>query len=350
MKFVHCADLHLDTAFSGLTNEKSIAIRQAELRSTFLSIIDLAKEADALVISGDLFDQNSLEAETVHVLLKGFSSLGDIPVFIAAGNHDPLTEESYYRLASFSPNVHVFGTELEKVAVAGVDFYGISFAGSVQDAPILEHFKAETGAPSVLVMHGDLGGTSYNPISRAMIEKSGLSYLALGHVHSFMQETIGKTLCVYPGCPEGRGFDELGEKGVAVVTISETGAEARFVPLAKRQHEELSVDVTGALTHEEIIEKIKENCIKEQDLYKIILSGETELVPNASVIEEAFSDCFFVKVVDTTSRPLSLESLLSDSGLKGMFVRKLVEQGDTLDRKALEYGLLALDGEKVKLS
>ena len=94
MRFVHCADLHLDTPFSGLGDAAKAAVRQAELRQTLLRIVEKARGADALLIAGDLFDQASVEAETLRVLRRGFASLGDTRVLIAAGNHDPLTETS----------------------------------------------------------------------------------------------------------------------------------------------------------------------------------------------------------------------------------------------------------------
>ncbi len=350
MRFVHCGDLHLDTAFSGLSDGKIASIRQAELRRTFLSIIDLAKEADVLFIAGDLFDQDSLEAETVHTLCRGFAALGDTPVLISAGNHDPLTPNSYYRLSSFPENVHVFGTSLEKIRVKDCDVYGISFAESVQDETLLEDCNFDCDAPAVLLMHGDLGGTAYNPIRKDWVSSSGLSYLALGHVHSYGEIRLGKTLCAYPGCPEGRGFDELDEKGVIVGEVTEEGVKTEFVPLCLRCYRELHLDITGLFTHDAIIEKLSGMNIKPEDLYKVILEGETELVPDTAILAEAFSGLFFVKFYDRSTRPLSCET--ADSGLRGLFAEKLSERADgdkqELYNKALKLGLLALSGEKVK--
>lgn len=354
MKFVHCADLHLDTAFSGLGDGKSVAVRQAELRRTFLSVIDLAKEADALFIAGDLFDQDSVEAETVHTLCRGFASLGNIPVFIAAGNHDPLTEQSYYKLMSLPENVHLFGKEVECYTVAGCDVYGISFSGAVQSDFLLPAFQHTGERPAVMVMHGNLGGADYNPVDKNWAAESGLSYLALGHVHGYEEVKAGKTLCVYPGCPEGRGFDELGEKGVVCGEVTESGVTTRFVPLCLRRYREIFADVGGLLTHDEIIRTLRLDITAKVDLYKVILTGETELVPDAEVIAEAFSDCFFLKVYDKTTRPLDLAKLQSDPGIKGKFAGKILSEmaqnsdREALYRRALECGLAALSGEKVR--
>ncbi len=352
MKFIHCSDFHLDTAFSGLGDGKSAAIRQQELRQSFLSVIELAKEADGLLIAGDLFDNDSVEAETIHTLRQGFASLGDIPVLIVAGNHDPLTAHSYYRLATFSPNVHIFGTELSKVAVGDCDVYGISFADSNQPEPLLTEFCHDSDRPSILLIHGDLSGGAYNPINRELLAASGLSYVALGHVHGYESVMLGRTLCVYPGCPEGRGFDELGEKGVVSVEVTEYGAMATFVPICKRQYRELSVDITDLLTHDAVIQKIREQLLMAEDLYKVILTGETEFVPDGRVLESALSECFFIKIVDVTKRPLPIETLMQENGVRGMFTQKLHDglSGDDagIYRRALEIGLSALSGEKVK--
>jgi len=353
VKFIHCADLHLDTPFTGLADSRSAEIRQAELRQTFLKTIELAKNADALLIAGDLFDQDSVEPETIRTILKGFADLGDTKVLIAAGNHDPLTEKSYYRLAAFSPNVHIFGTQIEKMTVADCDVYGVSFGSANQTESLLANVTPMGERPSVLLMHGNLGGKDYNPISAEEVCQSGFSYLALGHVHARTEDVLGKTLCAYPGCPEGRGFDELGEKGVLSVEVTEEGTKTEFIPVCKRRHTELNVDITGMVTQEEIIEAIAKQIERKEDLYKVILCGEAELMPRIEVIKEAFSACFFIKVYDRTKRPVDLATLSHEPGLRGLFVQKLLESKDAseeeLYRKALEFGLSAMAGEKVRL-
>lgn len=353
MRFVHCADLHLDTPFSGLGDAAKAAVRQAELRQTLLRIVEKARGADALLIAGDLFDQASVETETLRVLRRGFASLGDTRVLIAAGNHDPLTETSYYKLAGFSPNVYIFGKEPSCVTVADCDVWGISFSGAAQEDSLLtDALTPRDSRPSVLLMHGNLGGDDYNPINREQIGRSGFLYAALGHVHNYSSERIGKTLCVYPGCPEGRGFDEPEDKGIVWGEVTENGASAEFEPVCKRRYRELTVDVSGLVTHEEIREKIEAYKLSETDLYKIILTGETVLLPDVHVLSEMLTQPFFVKVYDRTRRPLQIEKLVQEGGLRGSFAEKLMPGLSGSDagkyRLALEYGLAAINGEKVK--
>ncbi len=352
MRFVHCADLHLGTAFSGLKDDRSAAIRQEELCRSFLAIADRAKEADVLLVAGDLFDQGALDAETVRVLRQAFAAMPNTQVFIAAGNHDPLTQGSYYAVTDFPDNVHVFGHKLEKFTVAGCDIYGISFSATVQSEPLLPDFRAESGRASVLLMHANLAGADYNPISREQAASYGVSYLALGHVHSYAEETLGNTLCAYPGCPEGRGFDELGEKGIIIGEVTEAGVKTEFVPLCQRQYLELKVDITGLSTHDAVITRLKEEGLLEKDLYKVILTGETEFMPDTAILAEAFSQCFFIKFYDKTKRCVDPVSLSKESGVRGMLAEKLLSglsgEQEELYQRALWFGLSALSGEKVK--
>ena len=56
----------------------------------------------------------------------------------------------------------------------------------------------------------------------------------------------GRTTFAYPGCPEGRGFDELGEKGFLFGEVGPDGADMAFVPFARRHYQILRADVTDA--------------------------------------------------------------------------------------------------------
>ena len=90
-----------------------------------------------------------------------------------------------------------------------------------------------------MCVHGDTAPQSeYGPLSPAEIETSGLDYLALGHVHQYSGlRRAGETFWAYPGCPEGRGFDELGEKGVLWLEVEKGRTEAEFVPLCRRRYQ-----------------------------------------------------------------------------------------------------------------
>ena len=90
-----------------------------------------------------------------------------------------------------------------------------------------------------------LGG-EYNQISESDIAKSNLDYLALGHIHTFSGvKKAGRTFYAYPGCIEGRGFDETGEKGFIAGTVYKGKCDLRFVPAGGRQYHIERIDLTG---------------------------------------------------------------------------------------------------------
>ena len=130
VKVFHCADIHLDSPFS-LFSPREAEKRRTELRAAFTSALMYAREkkADIFIISGDLFDGEYVTRDTRELLVREFSKCGDMKIFIAPGNHDPLGTGSPYETADFPKNVHIFGGERECVSIdeLGVDVYGFGF-------------------------------------------------------------------------------------------------------------------------------------------------------------------------------------------------------------------------------
>ena len=354
MKIVHCADIHLDSPFSGLDSSQA-AIKREDIRRSFSKIIALVKDenADALIIAGDLFDGKNVSKLTLDFIVSKFSEIADVPVFIAAGNHDPKDDKSYYNIINWGKNVHIFDTKPEIVRLGEMNVLGVSFESSKTEVTLIsEENLNKSELPQIIVMHANLSGTDYNPISKEFVTKSGVVYFASGHIHKNLCEKIGDTLFCYPGCPEGRGFDELGEKGAYIVEIDGNSAKARFVPLCQREYCEVEINVSDVNSYEGIIGKIMLNGnIDPKNLYKIILFGECDFVIDTAVICDAIS-AFYVKVVDNTTQKIDLLAISEDFSVKGLFVKKMLEkmkeEGETEElRRALSFGLAAIRGEKV---
>ena len=253
IKLIHGADLHLDSPFSGLTPEQAAARRQ-EQRELLDRLARLAREreADLLLLSGDLLDSRRTYRETAQALARSLGSL-PCPVFLAPGNHDFYGPQSLYAALDWPENVHIFTSgSVRRAELPGLDcvVYGRAFLGPREDRSPLEGFRAERdGRVQLMAVHGEVDGRGeYGPISREDIACSGLDYLALGHIHqtSGLQRE-GDTFWAYPGCPEGRGFDELGDKGVLYVEAEPGSCRAEFVPLCRRRYQILSVD--GYIPH-----------------------------------------------------------------------------------------------------
>ena len=354
MKIVHCADIHFDSPFSELPL-KEAQIRRDDIRKTFARIIDLTKElsAECLVIAGDLFDGKNVSKMTLDFIVSKFAEIKNTHVLICAGNHDPKNAKSYYNLINWGENVHIFDTVPETLEIDGLKFAGVSFFDANAQKNILSESNLDVLREcDVLVMHANLGGDDYNPVSKEFISSLNAKYFASGHIHKSNLEKIGNTLFCYPGCPEGRGFDELGKKGVYVADVTKTSATAEFYPLSQREYEELNIDVSGQNSYEGILGKILlEGKIEPRNLYKIVLKGECDFVIDTAVLKDAIS-AFFVKIKDETVQKIDYESLADDFTLKGIFVKKMLEkmkkEGETEElKRALSFGLSAIRKEKV---
>ena len=247
LKVLHGADFHLDSPFSGLTPEQAAARRQ-EQRELLDRLARLAREreADLVLLSGDLLDSRRTYRETAQALARSLGSL-PCPVFLAPGNHDFYGPQSLYAALDWPENVHIFTSgSVRRAEVPGLDcvVYGRAFLGPREDRSPLEGFRAERdGRVQLMAVHGEVDGRGeYGPISREDIACSGLDYLALGHIHAASGLlTEGRTAYAWPGCAMGRGFDELGEKGVYLGTLDASGCKLEFCPLSGRKYEILTV-------------------------------------------------------------------------------------------------------------
>ena len=358
LKILHAADLHLDSPFAGLSPEQAV-LRRAEQRTLLDRLADLANEeqVDLVLLAGDLLDGERVYRETVDALAQ---ALGRIraKVFLAPGNHDPYNAASPYALPIWPDNVHIFtsphpvGVELPQLDCT---VYGAAFTTEQNDHSPLESFSAPKPCLSLMVLHGNTAGRDYAPISPGQIAASGLDYLALGHIHqaSGLQKS-GGTFWAYPGCPEGRGFDELGEKGVLLVQVSPGQVQTRLHPLSLRRYEIVEVDLTDCANPLSAVETALP-AHTESDIYRIRLTGAFEMTPQILLhLEQNLASRFHaLELQDRTRPPQDLWARAGEDSLTGLFLRAMAQkreeqpQSDTL-QLAVRFGLAALEkGEDV---
>ena len=353
IKIIHGADFHLDSPFSGLSPQRS-AQRRSELRQLPRRLADLARTegADLVLLSGDLLDGQHIYRETAQALSQ---ALGNIPcpVFLAPGNHDPWSPRSPYTTLDWPDNVHIFSTQtLEQVELPQLKctVWGRAFLTPHQATSPLEELQIpQDGQLHLGCFHGDVSPQSdYGPISREEIAASGLTYLALGHIHqcSGLQRE-GGTFWAYPGCPEGRGFDETGEKGILLVEAQPGHVEAQFVPLCQRKYEICSVDITGAADLAAAVQKaLPEDA--QQHIFRILLTGEGD-APDLPALERALAPlCYGVTLRDHTRLPQNLWARREEDSLTGLFLRSMwekcqAEPDNQLYQLCARYGLAALE-------
>ena len=360
VKIMHAADFHLDSRFESLTPEKAKQ-RRAEQRESLKRVCDLAnrEQVQIVLLAGDLFDSDNAFFDTTRLLEDTFSKI-DAQIFIAPGNHDFYSPLSPYRAVKWPENVHIFrGTKIECVELPELNarVYGAGFVSPSCEMPILKDFVAvEDGMVNLMVLHGDTAAVTrnYNPVYITDIEKSGLDYLALGHVHSFSGiQYAGKTAWAYSGCIEGRGFDELGDKGVVIGNVDIENTDLHFERICLRRCEKINVDYNCVLNGE-----VKFSQEAREDIYKIVLTGERKESLNLEAVKLALEGKFWHYVLeDKTKEMRDIWAAARQDTLKGAFVRKLRVMYDSTDEKekkelietATRYGIAALENEEVEV-
>lgn len=349
MKLVHCADLHLNRAFAGLSDKGKAAAARAEQMDVVSEIIDLAKEADALLIAGDLFDSNYFNLSQLMLLREKFSSIPEVRIFIAPGNHDPYTPDSPYALFDFGDNVHIFRGETEGVDCGEFVVYGNCGCS-------LGQVTVDPERINLLCIHGDLGGGGeYNPLTRE--ELAPFSYCALGHVHSYSGVIKNGTgAYAYSGVPLGGGFDETGQKGVISGIVERSGMDLAFVPLGGRQYHTVTVPLENQNGYEGIEQAIRQACPEPgKDCWSIRLTGtmSPDFAFRSDVLRERIGHWFYYLKLKSECVPhLSYEEMADEYSLRGLFVQEMLRRKaerpeDEVIQKALELGVAVLEHKSI---
>ena len=356
MKLLHAADFHLDSPFQGFTPEQREMLEKAALRLP-LAVARLCRERQCqmLLLSGDLFD-GPYTRKSCRALAEALEEAA-VPVVIAPGNHDHVGKDSPWLQESWPENVHIFthpALESRSFPELNCRVYGAGY--TAMDCPALLENFAVSGEETyhIGVLHADptAAGSPYCPITKSQVEKSGLSYLALGHIHKSGSFTAGRTLCAWPGCPMGRGYDEPGQKGVLLVDL-DTPSQAEFVPLMgfpkfytqelpllESPEAALSAILPGATT---------------EDFYRITLTGAWEK-PDLPALSRRFAHIPNLTLRDATTPPVDPWGAVGEDSLEGTYFRLLQEKLPGADPHTQEIIQLAarisrqlLDGQEVKL-
>lgn len=351
IKILHSADWHLDSPLQLQDPEAAQAMRKALLRiPEQIAAICKAEKCDMMLLSGDLFDgpytQDSLQA-----LLQALKSV-EVPVFITPGNHDYVGTDSPWLSVAWPENVHIFThPAIESVVVEHLDccVYGAGFTS--MDCPgLLTDFTTNAAQTyHIGILHGDPTQTAspYCPITAEQVKRSGLNYLGLGHIHKGDSFRAGNTLCAWPGCPMGRGYDETGEKGVLIVTINET-ATARFVPLSTPKFYDLEITADTDLAT--ILPPVGNG-----DFYRITFTGPSEPL-DLNAMKQQWNQFPNLLLRDRTTAPVDIWGSAGEDTLEGMYfklLRSAMENGDDDAKRqiriAAQISRQILDGQEVVL-
>ena len=357
LKFIHAADFHLDSPFAALPPGRA-AERRRESRELPFRLADYVNThgVQLVLLAGDLFDSASPYRETGEALAEALGRMNAL-VLAAPGNHDWYGPGSPWAAVRWPENVHIFReSAMTAVELPGVTVHGAAFTAPRQETSLLAGFTApEDGRVHLGLLHGeaDPAERRYNPLDREEIAASGLAYLALGHIHKRGEpRRFGKTLCAWPGCIEGRGFDELGEKGFYEGTVDGGGdVSLAFVPFARRRYQRLDVDVTGKSPRSALEDALPGGT--GQDLYRVRLTGEAgEAGADPKALETALAGRFYaLEIRDCTQVAADVWARAGEDSLRGLFLRALRARRDAaaddaereIITRAVRFGLAALD-------
>ena len=293
MRFLHTADLHIDSPLRGLSRYEGAPLERLRgaTRRALERLVDLAldERVDFLLIAGDLYDRDWQDFHTGLFVREQMVRLGraGIAVFIVLGNHD--AQGVITRQIPWPDNVTVFSSrsaETIRLESLGVAIHGHSFPDREVPEDLVPGFPpAVPGYFNIGLLHTSLTGIgghdTYAPTTLPNLKSRGYEYWALGHIHA-RQVVCEHPRVVFPGNLQGRHAREIGGKGCELVSVENGCMTARFMPLAVVRWHQIGVDLQPVKTLDElpalVTQALERAASGDGDLLhavRVILSGET---------------------------------------------------------------------------
>jgi DNA repair exonuclease SbcCD nuclease subunit len=362
LTIIHAADVHLDRAFTESGLRMTGRDRRRRLWEALSRIVDLAQEADALCIAGDLYEHEHITRDTQQGLVHLFGDL-ECPVLLLPGNHDPYVPGSVYERTDWPANVHVFGrSEPELVELTDdIVVWGIAYTGRELRPEVVRRFRAPNdGRTHLLLLHASvIGGFvgaegDHCPVTTEELAATGAHFVMLGHHHagrSFEQ-------ACYPGSPEPLGWGERGLHAVNRLGVGEGRVASELQPINRLSFEERELDVTGFASSAEVEQSLRAKLAglaNSGRSVRVVLRGET--APTCEVrADQLTARCgeglAGLDLRDETVIAFDLEAIAEEETVRGRFVRDLLERAngqfedETLYLDAARAGLRALNGDR----
>ena len=346
-RFIHCADLHLGSSFSGLSsNDPELGERMRRSMFDALdAIVSKVKEekVDFVIFSGDIFDDSN---ETPLTRSRFADALAEIkvPCFIAFGNHD--YKRRWEKSIPFPKNVYVFPERAVKVKffknknLAAV-ISGASFSTRHTSEDLTEGVSATPNVFNIGVFHCNLDAAEqdddYAPCKLSSLLIKGIDYWALGHIHK--REIVHENpYVVYPGNTQGRNHKESGEKGAYIISVAEDNiTETRFFRTGPILWDDIELDITGKEDVNELLSQLDDT--EKGSMLRIRLTGSGNLDTMARLdpaglteLIEARTGCKVTKI-DILSKPMIDLNTRKDTG---DFVSAVINYGNRLESSSRE--------------
>ena len=387
-RFLHAADLHLGAPLQSLGAhlEPEVAAHVRKLaRLAWDRLIDTAitHGVDAVVLAGDVYDTADRDPGAAHRVADGFRKLAeaDIAVFVAHGNHDPLTAEYLRtvgtdRAAIVFPPGEVASYRVEMSNGVEMTIAGISYSRTEERENLALRFASVSGRPVVGVLHTNVGGRpghdDYAPCTVDDLESMPVDYWALGHIHDRQVHPTRRGYWAYPGNLQGRStkLTECGAKGALLVGVDADGRilEPEFIACDAVRFERVDVDLGGLEDTDEAFDRIRsilaDRMADVDDRFVLVRLEVTGATTVAAELEKRWDDTaahigelatetivdgVLVKVVNSCTPAVDLLAARRRPSLLGGVLNALdaVEIEDPDQRARVERILVrALDGSR----
>lgn len=373
IKFIHTADIHLDSPLRGLEVHEGAPVEEIRgaTRRAFENLIDFAIEEKVhfLMIAGDLYDGNWQDYNTglFFVSRMGRLKKAGIKVVLISGNHDAVSRIT--RTMPLPDNVvHLSSSKPQSVVLedCGVIIHGQSYATKAVTENLASIYpQGDSDYFNIGLLHTSLTGRegheNYAPCNLNDLRSKGYGYWALGHVHK--REMVSTDpLIIFPGNIQGRHIKETGAKGATLVTVDDgLVVEVEERELDVLRWEVCEVDLSACETTDSVYNSIRmvfeEALCKAEDrtlVIRLILTGEcpvhAELYERMEQWTEEFrgiaaslGDLWLEKVQFKTRRNIGLEEILGeDTPIAGLIesIRNLEIDGNSLLELVPEIAVL----------
>lgn len=334
MRFIHTADLHLDSPMTAHLPGDKVSVRRREVNDSLRRVVEdgVSRGGEGVLIVGDLFDSEHVMPYTVDAVLSLMRDYPSLPFFYVAGNH----EGSVLTGRDDRPsNLYILDGARPSVTLSG----GIAIHAAASPRALTQ-MSLDPAAYNIVLLHAGVGErTDEDTVRLAELADRPIDYLALGHYHTYTEYRVSdRLLAVYSGASEGRGYDECGDKGYALLDTERR--EVRFIRTAKRRVEDLRVDISEARSTSDILRYINEQIgqagVGPSDMLRVTLTGYTPpgLCRDTAVIGARFENAYFsFSLRDESHLRLDRASVSCDPTLKGEFVRTVLSDTTLSDEE-----------------
>lgn len=355
VKFIHCSDVHLLTPFRTRLTYSVADKRFQEGFKAFENMLEYAKAngVEFVLVCGDLFDGENLDAYNFEIVSKLFAKYPKIDFYIVCGNYDPYYEDCPYEIFKFPKNVYVFKNRWDKIVKKGYAVSGFSLYNGDKKVEF-DGYRHEPDCVNIACMHGLMPGVpsplEYNPIDMKTLKGKKIDYLALGHVHHYNAGAAEGVPYAYAGVLESRDFTDKAS-GFILGTIENGEIKTEFIKKEIRRHRVIEVEFPPLSTKKEQLEAIEAAVkdVSKDDIVRLALSGEVDInnMYGEKWLLQEFKNRFFYLEIDTSGVKLGKEWLarLNPATMQGSFAQ--ITLGNTQlnekeKEKILQYGLEAL--------